>query len=314
MLIDHFAIANTQAAAEVIANDSNTVISNGCESADKWTAGSTSNGFVIEGDANAPVEDSMKITGAAELAYANSAAMTSGNLYKLTFRAKASATDNVVYAKVADFNAAGGALSTPMSLYSRTALTTEWAEYEYRFNANTSGDAAYASSVLSFVTNGDGDVWIDDVLLVDCGAAAGNLISVNSDFEAAPGSNPERPYAPWENWYSVVDRVPDHYTGEYSLHMTADGKGSASTNSYAQDILTAEGTENTVSFWAKAVNDAPTTFVLKNAAFSTSGEVSFALTDEWERYELNYEAAAGSTWLRYYFTNGGLLIDHFAIL
>ena len=312
VLIDHFAIANTQAAADVIANDSNTVISDGCESAENWTAGNAHGSFVIEGDVNAPVEDSMKITGAAELAYANSAAMTSGNLYKLTFRAKASATDNVVYAKVADFNAAGGALSTPMSLYSRTALTTEWAEYEYRFNANTSGDAAYASSVLSFVTNGDGDVWIDDVLLVDCGAAAGNLISVNSDFEAAPGSNPERPYAPWENWYSVVDRVPDHYTGEYSLHMTADGKGSASTNSYAQDILTAEGTENTVSFWAKAVNDAPTTFVLKNAAFSTSGEVSFALTDEWERYELNYEAA-GSTWLRYYFTNGGLLIDHFAI-
>ena len=312
VLIDHFMIANTQAAADVIANDSNTVISDGCESAENWTAGNAHGSFVIEGDVNAPVEDSMKITGAAELAYANSAAMTSGNLYKLTFRAKASATDNVVYAKVADFNAAGGALSTPMSLYSRTALTTEWAEYEYRFNANTSGDAAYASSVLSFVTNGDGDVWIDDVLLVDCGAAAGNLISVNSDFEAAPGSNPERPYAPWENWYSVVDRVPDHYTGEYSLHMTADGKGSASTNSYAQDILTAEGTENTVSFWAKAVNDAPTTFVLKNAAFSTSGEVSFALTDEWERYELNYEAAS-STWLRYYFTNGGLLIDHFAI-
>ena len=312
VLIDHFMIANTQAATDVAADASNTVISDGCESADKWTAGSTSNGFVIEGDANAPVEDSMKITGAAELAYANSAEMTTGNLYKLTFRAKASAADNVVYAKVADFNAAGGALSTPMSLYSRTALTTEWAEYEYRFNANTSGDAAYASSVLSFVTNGDGDVWIDDVLLVDCGAAAGNLISVNSDFEAAPGSNPERPYAPWENWYSVVDRVPDHYTGEYSLHMTADGKGSASTNSYAQDILTAEGTKNAVSFWAKAVNDAPTTFVLKNAAFSTSGEVSFALTDEWERYELNYEAA-GSTWLRYYFTNGGLLIDHFAI-
>lgn len=312
VLIDHFMIANTQAAADAPMPGMDPVAS-GDEIEDEgfenggWTTADGTVSLDIK-----PVEASMKITGAAELAYANSAAMTSGNLYKLTFRAKASATDNVVYAKVADFNAAGGALSTPMSLYSRTALTTEWAEYEYRFNANTSGDAAYASSVLSFVTNGDGDVWIDDVLLVDCGAAAGNLISVNSDFEAAPGSNPERPYAPWENWYSVVDRVPDHYTGEYSLHMTADGKGSASTNSYAQDILTAEGTENTVSFWAKAVNDAPTTFVLKNAAFSTSGEVSFALTDEWERYELNYEAA-GSTWLRYYFTNGGLLIDHFAI-
>ena len=312
VMIDHFMIANTQAAADAPMPGMDPVAT-GDEIEDEgfenggWTTADGTAFIDIK-----PVEASMKITGAAELAYANSAAMTSGNLYKLTFRAKASATDNVVYAKVADFNAAGGALSTPMSLYSRTALTTEWAEYEYRFNANTSGDAAYASSVLSFVTNGDGDVWIDDVLLVDCGAAAGNLISVNSDFEAAPGSNPERPYAPWENWYSVVDRVPDHYTGEYSLHMTADGKGSASTNSYAQDILTAEGTENTVSFWAKAVNDASTTFVLKNAAFSTSGEVSFALTDEWERYELNYEAA-GSTWLRYYFTNGGLLIDHFAI-
>ena len=313
VLIDHFMIANTQAAADAPMPGMDLVAS-GDEIEDEgfenggWTTADGTVSLDIK-----PVEASMKITGAAEISYADSIELISGNLYKLTFRAKASAADKAVYAKVADFNAEGGALSTPMSLYSRTALTTEWAEYEYRFNANTSGDAAYASSVLSFVTNGDGDVWIDDVLLVDCGAAAGNLISVNSDFEAAPGSNPERPYAPWENWYSVVDRVPDHYTGEYSLHMTADGKGSASTNSYAQDILTAEGTENTVSFWAKAVNDAPTTFVLKNAAFSTSGEVSFALTDEWERYELNYEAAAGSTWLRYYFTNGGLLIDHFAI-
>lgn len=312
VLIDHFMIANTQAAADAPMPGMDPVAS-GDEIEDEgfenggWTTADGTVSLDIK-----PVEASMKITGAAEISYADSIELISGNLYKLTFRAKASAADKAVYAKIADFNAEGGALSTPMSLYSRTALTTEWAEYEYRFNANTSGDAAYASSVLSFVTNGDGDVWIDDVLLVDCGAAAGNLISVNSDFEAAPGSNPERPYAPWENWYSVVDRVPDHYTGEYSLHMTADGKGSASTNSYAQDILTAEGTENTVSFWAKAVNDAPTTFVLKNAAFSTSGEVSFALTDEWERYELNYEAA-GSTWLRYYFTNGGLLIDHFAI-
>lgn len=312
VLIDHFMIANTQAAADAPMPGMDPVAS-GDEIEDEgfenggWTTADGTVSLDIK-----PVEASMKITGAAEISYADSIELISGNLYKLTFRAKASAADKAVYAKVADFNAEGGALSTPMSLYSRTALTTEWAEYEYRFNANTSGDAAYASSVLSFVTNGDGDVWIDDVLLVDCGAAAGNLISVNSDFEAAPGSNPERPYAPWENWYSVVDRVPDHYTGEYSLHMTADGKGSASTNSYAQDILTAEGTENTVSFWAKAVNDAPTTFVLKNAAFSTSGEVSFALTDEWERYELNYKAA-GSTWLRYYFTNGGLLIDHFAI-
>lgn len=312
VLIDHFMIANTQAAADAPMPGMDPVAS-GDEIEDEgfenggWTTADGTVSLDIK-----PVEASMKITGAAEISYADSIELISGNLYKLTFRAKASAADKAVYAKVADFNAEGGALSTPMSLYSRTALTTEWAEYEYRFNANTSGDAAYASSVLSFVTNGDGDVWIDDVLLVDCGAAAGNLISVNSDFEAAPGSNPERPYAPWENWYSVVDRVPDHYTGEYSLHMTADGKGSASTNSYAQDILTAEGTKNTVSFWAKAVNDAPTTFVLKNEAFSTSGEVSFALTDEWERYELNYEAA-GSTWLRYYFTNGGLLIDHFAI-
>lgn len=312
VMIDHFMIANTQAAADapmpgmdpMATGDE--IENEGFENGG-WTTADGTVSLDIR-----PVEASMKITGAAEISYADSIELISGNLYKLTFRAKASAADKAVYAKVADFNAEGGALSTPMSLYSRTALTTEWAEYEYRFNANTSGDAAYASSVLSFVTNGDGDVWIDDVLLVDCGAAAGNLISVNSDFEAAPGSNPERPYAPWENWYSVVDRVPDHYTGEYSLHMTADGKGSASTNSYAQDILTAEGTENTVSFWAKAVNDAPTTFVLKNAAFSTSGEVSFALTDEWERYELNYKAA-GSTWLRYYFTNGGLLIDHFAI-
>ena len=312
VMIDHFMIANTQAAADAPMPGMDPVAT-GDEIEDEgfenggWTTADGTAFIDIK-----PVEASMKITGAAEISYADSIELISGNLYKLTFRAKASAADKAVYAKVADFNAEGGALSTPMSLYSRTALTTEWAEYEYRFNANTSGDAAYASSVLSFVTNGDGDVWIDDVLLVDCGAAAGNLISVNSDFEAAPGSNPERPYAPWENWYSVVDRVPDHYTGEYSLHMTADGKGSASTNSYAQDILTAEGTENTVSFWAKAVNDASTTFVLKNAAFSTSGEVSFALTDEWERYELNYEAA-GSTWLRYYFTNGGLLIDHFAI-
>ena len=312
VMIDHFMIANTQAAADapmpgmdpMATGDE--IENEGFENGG-WTTADGTVSLDIR-----PVEASMKITGAAEISYADSIELISGNLYKLTFRAKASAADKAVYAKVADFNAEGGALSTPMSLYSRTALTTEWAEYEYRFNANTSGDDAYASSVLSFVTTGDGDVWIDDVLLVDCGAAAGNLISVNSDFEAAPGSNPERPYAPWENWYSVVDRVPDHYTGEYSLHMTADGKGSASTNSYAQDILTAEGTENTVSFWAKAVNDASTTFVLKNAAFSTSGEVSFALTDEWERYELNYEAA-GSTWLRYYFTNGGLLIDHFAI-
>lgn len=312
VLIDHFMIANTQAAADAPMPGMDPVAS-GDEIEDEgfenggWTTADGTVSLDIK-----PVEASMKITGAAEISYADSIELISGNLYKLTFRAKASAADKAVYAKVADFNAEGGALSTPMSLYSRTALTTEWAEYEYRFNANPSGNAAYKDSLLSFVTTGDGDVWIDDVLLVDCGAAAGNLISVNSDFEAAPGSNPERPYAPWENWYSVVDRVPDHYTGEYSLHMTADGKGSASTNSYAQDILTAEGTKNTVSFWAKAVNDAPTTFVLKNEAFSTSGEVSFALTDEWERYELNYEAA-GSTWLRYYFTNGGLLIDHFAI-
>ena len=309
VMIDHFMIANTQAAADapmpgmdpMATGDE--IENEGFENGG-WTTADGTVSLDIR-----PVEASMKITGAAEISYADSIELISGNLYKLTFRAKASAADKAVYAKVADFNAEGGALSTPMSLYSRTALTTEWAEYEYRFNANTSGDAAYASSVLSFVTNGDGDVWIDDVLLVDCGAAAGNLISENSDFEAAPGSNPKRPYAPWENWFSVVDRVPDHYTGEYSLHMTADGKGSASTNSYAQDILTAEGTKNTVSFWAKAVDDAPTAFILTSDAF---GEVSFALTDEWERYELNYEAA-GSTWLRYYFTNGGLLIDHFAI-
>ena len=312
VLIDHFMIANTQAAADAPMPGMDPVAS-GDEIEDEgfenggWTTADGTVSLDIR-----PVEASMKITGAAEISYADSIELISGNLYKLMFRAKASAADKAVYAKVADFNAEGGALSTPMSLYSRTALTTEWAVYEYRFNANTSGDDAYASSVLSFVASGSGDAWIDDVLLVDCGAAAGNLISVNSDFEAAPGSNPERPYAPWENWFSVVDRVPDHYTGEYSLHMTADGMGSASTNSYAQNILTAEGTENTVSFWAKAVNDAPTTFVLKTEAFSTSGEVSFALTDEWERYELNYEAA-GSTWLRYYFTNGGLLIDHFAI-
>ena len=307
VLIDHFMIANTQAAADAPMPGMDPVAS-GDEIEDEgfenggWTTADGTVSLDIK-----PVEASMKITGAAEISYADSIELISGNLYKLTFRAKASAADKAVYAKVADFNAEGGALSTPMSLYSRTALTTEWAEYEYRFNANPSGNAAYKDSLLSFVTTGDGDVWIDDVLLVDCGAAAENLVKWNSDFESAPLEG-ERPYDPWYNWYSVVDRVTDHYTGEYALHMKAEGAGSS--NGYNREISTTAGTENTVSFWAKAVDGVSTTFILTSDAFGEAA--SFELTDEWARYELDFETA-GTMYFAYNYTGGGVLIDHFAI-
>ncbi len=107
--------------------------------------------------------------------------MLTQHLYRLGFWAKADANGATVYAKVSDKDASGNALETPMSLNNKTTLTTEWAYYEYRFTGNPAGLLDYAQSVLSFEA-GTANVWIDDVVLVDCGMAATNVLP-NSDFE-----------------------------------------------------------------------------------------------------------------------------------
>ncbi len=114
-----------------------------------------------------------------------------GNLYRLTFDARAwdyaGTANHGIYAIVTDYNADGGVLGT--SLYDLAVLTTgEMTSHEFRFVVSKDPDYAYSKlSVNPFATNANlGEfrcqATVDDVVLVDCGEAV-ELGVTNGDFE-----------------------------------------------------------------------------------------------------------------------------------
>ena len=266
-------------------------------------------------------EASLKISGTSSPAYTDKLALQSGNLYSLSFWAKAEEAAEI-YAKVSDLDGNDSALKVPMSLYTKADLGVRWNYYEFRFVANTSEDADYAASLLSFVCNSAGSIWIDDLSLVDCGTAPGNLMS-NPGFENyTPGDTPTK-FSPWYIGAEHCEpETVDYYTGSQSIKLLPSGNGG--NYGYNTAIQTAPETTYTISFWAKSLSGTP---VIK---LSTSENVDgawgnhpqsqqFQLTSEWSRYEFTFTTASGGDsygglWLNFTYSSGGLLMDHFSFI
>ncbi len=243
----------------------------------------------------------LKVAANKEAAYGSKLKLVPGNLYRLTFKAKAATAGKEIYAKAADFDADGKALTTPMSLYSRTQLTNTYAAYEYRFVANTSGDAKYAATVLSFVA-GTSDVWVDDVTLVDCGEASANEMP-NADFETYTGAA----VSPYSGWFThlYTGGQRDGYVGkamemhDYSNEAPPHGGANWTNSRFGPDgAQMAKGEDDfTFNIWMKA-NDysaakpAYVNFYVMGAGADLLETYTFDLSENWENYTFTFQKTA----------------------
>lgn len=261
-------------------------------------------------------EASLKLSGGVTANNSVNMPMISGNLYRLTFQAKAEAGNSLTVA-VGDKASTGDPFIN--SLYSYVDVSTGWQAFEYRFVANLSEAQNYASSVLSLLTEGDGSVWIDDLLIVDCGAAPESLMK-NSGFEDSPL------YGGASRWFtaSYGDLSDDAYTGSSALLLNTANE--ALLLSYDAALTVKPGNQYTVSFWAK--NAATTDSFNVNVRahlniWSNDTEITEARkditiqpTDEWVRYEMTYTNIDTANINALYFSpvTTGMLLDNFALI
>lgn len=136
-----------------------------------------------------------------------------------------------------------------MSLYTSAQVGTEWTYCEFRFVANTSGDASYAASLLSLDCSSGGAVWIDDLALIHCGAAT-NILN-NGGFENSTQS--DNPLTNWEFFaYGSAD-TETKYSGSQSGKLTWSGANPCQVGGYGGWLMGgADNTAYTFSFWAKS--------------------------------------------------------------
>ena len=246
-------------------------------------------------------KDSLKITGKATVTHKIPLGLTSGNLYRLRFYAKTDAAGATVTAKLADSRKDGSAL--PMTLNTQQAISgTAWTVYEYFFAANISGDKEYGTSMLSLVCNGN--VWIDDLSLVDCGAMDNALVSNKnynySSFEYDPNADKTvNKLLYWtKSGYGFTGDVvqTQAYTGNKSFLLTVPAKIEA-TLGWGIGTYKDGGTNGTddngkphmASIWAKAeVAGTPLSIRFENRDAKVTHEQTFLLTTEWARYEFHF--------------------------
>lgn len=285
--------------------------------ADGWTL----DGAKVDSTESHSGQASLKVSGAAAPAYSEKLALQSGDLYHLGFFAKTDASGEI-YAKIGDLNGSSSPLKVPMSLYTKVDVANGWTYYDFRFVANTSGDASYAASVLSLVCSSAGSLWIDDLTLTDCGAAPANLMN-NASFESYTPGSVSTQFAPW---YIAAEHcapeTADSYTGNQSIKLLASGSGG--NFGYDSGIKTVPGTTYTISFWAKALDGTPTMRIttsenVDGAWGNNPQEKKFQLAGDWSRYEYTFTTASGGEtygglWFNFSYNAGELLMDNFSFI
>ena len=292
---DNFYVIET-AAADTVKNESSqaNLITNAPASCDNWENGTVTDdgrrGTAYMADASA------------NPAYTGELSMISDRLYLLGFWAKTDESGADVDVRVSDFDSDGAALSVPASLNSKLALTTEWTYYEFRFLANTGNLDAYAYSKLDFT--GTGNIWLDDVVLLDCGVSP-TILTDAHDMEVADfvegaqfeGDTQEGQFSPWRfdnrDWNVLSADTTTFYTGKASAKMDITSSGEGHGNTYpseAIDQVLQAGKTYTLSFWAKQSENGGCVLrpVIDATDKSTDGDVTFALTTQWQRYEMTF--------------------------
>ncbi len=277
--------------------------------------------------------NTMEITSGKTAVYNNKLELVSGHLYRLTFDAKGSSTSAKVVASVTDYNDNGTVLSVPRSLNGRPALTADVTTYEHRFVANTTDLAEYASSALGFKAVG-GTVYIDNVVLVDCGAALGNQVE-NSGFENPLHSNGYSINSQWDTMVHLEAANAGYgwapYEGKECLSAVRENDDAPRFRPWAT-YNTAD--EVTLTFWSKYIakdtSGLPATLQAKVHIWEydeTETQINdkvigtFDLTDtDWESCDVNYQKPADVTSYRFaieIYSNvdwfRGTLFDHFSL-
>ncbi len=245
-------------------------------------------------------KNSLKITGKATVTHKIALGLTSGNLYRLRFWAKTDAAGATVVAKLADSTAKGAAL--PMSLNTQKVISgTDWTLYEYFFKANVSGDKEYATSMFSLVCNGN--LWIDDLSLVDCSKVANAVVTNSSydyssfEYDPTAGSSVNKVLF-WATsgtgFTGAVTEAQAHSGNKsYELVVPANKQGRLQWGiGTFKDTATDKddnGKNHSLSIWAKADKSGTPLRVWATVRDTkVTHEETFLLTTEWTRYEMHF--------------------------
>ena len=223
-------------------------------------------------------DNSLKITEAAQPAYTPGVNMTAGRLYRLRFWAKSDAAGGTIQAVVSDRG--GDDAEKNKSLYTTKDISGDWQEYNYYFVANSGLVQDYVFSRIFL--NCTGNLWIDDLSLVDCGTTSSKL--PYGDFEYDPNNKPSN------NYWSASLTSEQKHSGNQSAKIGVAANKSGFVQ-WSLGMLKAESEVNvpyTISFWAKAQADGTLLNLTMSRSDMTTPLHTFVLSDEWEHYELDY--------------------------
>ena len=227
---------------------------------------------------------SLKVTGSANPAYAVGVNMTAGNLYRLRFWAKSDAAGGTVQAVVSD--RPENDTEANKSLYMTKAIAGDWQEYNYYFVANSGLVQDYALSRVSL--NCTGNLWIDDLSLVDCGKPTNKLVYVAGRDYTAFEYDPDNKGS--YNYWSAALTTTEKHSGNQAAQIAAAANKSAYVT-WSIGMLKLESEMNvpyTISFWAKAQADGTPLNLTMSRSDVTTPIHTFTLSDEWEHYEFDY--------------------------
>ncbi len=246
-----------------------------------WTLDANS---TLDGSVGYEDTTSLKVTGNAKPAHTAGIAMNTGSLYRLRFWAKADPSGGTVRAELIDYHADNTPVNLSLNL--TKTISGDWTEYNYYFVANSGQEAEYALSRLTL--HCQGNMWIDDLSLVDCGEPSNKLVYAEgrdySDIEFDPNDRGTANY--WSSAYSNKEK----HSGNQSLEMNSS-PGKKGMSMWSIGMMKTEEeikVPYTLSFWAKAKEDGtPITFVMDRAN-TDSALTTFILTEEWAHYEFDY--------------------------
>ncbi len=228
---------------------------------------------------------SLKITGTASPTHSYGVGMTAGNLYRLRFWAKSDASGGTVQAVVTDHNLTGAEKNK--SLYMTKEISGDWKEYTYYFVGNSGQISDYGCSEVKL--NCKGNLWIDDLSLVDCGKPTNKLVHVAgrdyTAFEYDPANKGSYNY-----WGGGTITTAEKHSGNQSYQISAAANKSNSMQ-WGIGMLKAESEMNvpyTISFWAKAQQKG-TALELTMSRSNQPILHTFILSDEWEQYEFVWQ-------------------------
>ncbi len=275
-----------------------------------WTGGVIDTKTVKNGS------NSLKIAakGTAEADYAMK--MATGQLYYLSFWARADYANAELRAVFADFDANGNALKAPMSLNTRVAVERgEWTFCEIYFTANTLLDADYENSLMQLVNEGSGNIYIDDVTLLTTGAIPTNE-KANGDCETYNAGN-KRPFDGWYTYSSGYPVYDGNYEGEIAMGINA-----GEYLGWTLQPVANTSTTYAISFWARAKKNDGTSIrwdfshCIKGISGYYPTSQTVVLTDKWERYVVTVDSPdieAGTkyngVWVNF-MLNGDIIMDH----